>query len=136
MPGRPRELEDPVGRAKGVVARDRALAARVLELDGALGPVAMHALGEACQARDVVVAVGHETGDRGPARRRVRRRGAHDDEAGPAPGDRLVVVDVVLADLAVRVRRADVGRHVDDAVGQLQIAEVGDAVEQFAKIAG
>ncbi len=48
---RPRQLEDPVRGAQRVVARDRALAPRVLELDGALRAVAVHRLGEAGEAR-------------------------------------------------------------------------------------
>ena len=118
--GRPGQLEDAVGGAQRVVARDGALAAGVLELDGALRAVAVHPLGQAGEARDVVVAVGDEAGHRGPAGLHVRRRGADDDEAGAAAGDVGVVVDVALAHLAVGVRRADVRRHVDDAVGQLR----------------
>ena len=67
---RPRQLEHAVGRAQGVVARDRALAPGVLELDRALRAVAVHRLGQAGEARHVVVAVGHEAGDRRPARLR------------------------------------------------------------------
>ncbi len=102
--GRPRELEDAVRGPERVVARDRALAARVLELDGALRPVAVHALGQAGEARDVVVTVGDEAGDGRPAGLAVRGRRADDDEPGAAARDVAVVMEVALADLAVGVR--------------------------------
>ncbi len=125
----PRELEDPVGRSQRVVARDRALAARMLELDGALRAVAVHPLGEAREARDVVVAVGHEARDGRPPGPAVRRRGADDHEPGPAARDVGVVVDVAFAHLAVGVGGADVRRDVDHAVRQLQAAELDRAEE-------
>ena len=117
----PRQLEDAVVGAEGVVARDRALPAGMLELDRALRAVAVHRLGEPREARDVVVAVGHEAGHGRPAGLHVGRRRADDDEPGAAARDVAVVGDVALAHLAVGVRRADVGGHVDDAVGELDV---------------
>jgi hypothetical protein len=104
----------------------------VLELDRALGAVAVHALCEPREARDVVVAIGHEAGHGWSPGLHVRRRRAHDDEAGPAAGNLGVVVDVALAHLAVGVRGADVGRHVDDAVGNLEVADL-ERAEQVRK---
>ena len=132
--GRPRQLQDAVRGAEGVVAGDRALAAGMLELDGAFRAVAVHPLGQPGEARDVVVAVGDEAGDRRPAGLHVGRRGADDDEAGAAAGDVGVMVDVALADLAVGMRRADVRRDVDDPVRQLQVPEL-DRAEQVRELA-
>ncbi len=126
---RPGELEDPVRGAQRVVAGDGALAAGVLELDRALRAVAMHPLGQAGEARDVVVAVGDEAGHRGAAGLHVRRGRPDDDEAGPAAGDVGVVVDVALAHLAVGVRGRDVRRHVDDAVRELDVPQLDGAEE-------
>ena len=127
--GRPGQLEDAVRGAQRVVARDGALAAGMLELDRALRAVAVHPLGQAGEARDVVVAVGHEAGHGGAAGLHVRRGRADDDEAGPAAGDVGVVMDVALAHLAVGMRRADVRRHVDDPVRQLDVPQL-DRAEQ------
>ncbi len=128
--GRPRQLEHPVGRAEGVIARDRALATGMLELHRALRAVAVHGFGEASQTRYVVVAVGDQAGDRWPAGLHVGRRRADDDETRPAPGDVTVVGDVSLAHLTVRMGRADVRRNMDNAIGELEVAEL-DRAEQM-----
>ncbi len=127
--GRPRQLEDAVRRAQRVVAGDRALPSGMLELDGAGRTVAVHALGQAGQAGDVVVPVGDQAGHGRPAGRHVGRRGPDDDEAGAAPGDLAVVVEIALADLTVGVRRADVRGDVDDPVRQGQVPQLDRAEE-------
>ncbi len=115
----PRQLEHPVGRAQRVVARDRALAPRVLELDGALRAVAVHRLGQAGEAR--ARSCRRRPRGRSPSGGRSRHR------AWWRPRSRSPVPPLAMLpwwwmsrsdDLAIRGGRADVRGHVDDPVGE------------------
>ena len=94
----------------------------MLDLHSALRPAAVHALGKLGEAGYHRIFVHREAGDRRASRGAVRRRRADDDETAAALGDLLVIGDHPFIDRTVRVRRADVGGHVTDPVGNLEVA--------------
>ena len=126
------KVEKPQGKNLMQAAQAYARAWAIDDTDVKTGAALLKLYGQidqAGEARDVVVAVGHEAGHGRAARLHVRRGRADDDEAGPAAGDVGVVVDVALADLAVGVRGPDVRGHVDDAVRELDVPQLQGAEE-------
>ena len=132
--GRPGQLQHAVVGRQRIVARDGALPARVHQLDRAPGAVTVHAVGEPGQAGDEVVAVRHQAGHGGPAGLGIRRGRADDDQPDATFGELTVMIEVVLTHRTIGVRGADVGRHMDDAVGHLHVSDT-DRGKQVGELA-
>ena len=120
MAGGAGQVDQLVAGRHEVLAGPGGLAARVLDLHGAAGTVAVHGLRQFGQEGNMGILIDRDTGDRRPPRVAVGRRRTHDDQSAAALGGLFVVGDHPLVDGAIGVGRADVGRHVADPIGHLE----------------